>query len=50
MLGTVRDVSYLGVSTSYIVEARGGGSITVYEQNVERATRTELWEPGEEVR
>ena len=50
MLGTVRDVSYLGVSTSYIVEARGGGNITVYEQNVERATRTELWEPGEEVR
>ena len=50
MLGTVRDASYLGVSTSYIVEARGGGLITVYEQNVERATRAELWEPGEEVR
>ncbi len=50
MLGTIRDVSYLGVSTSYIVEARGGATITVYEQNVERATRSELWEPGEEVR
>jgi spermidine/putrescine transport system ATP-binding protein len=50
MLGTVRDVSYLGVSTSYIVETRGGGNVTVYEQNVERATRSELWEPGEEVR
>ena len=50
MLGTIRDASYLGVSTSYIVEARGGGLITVYEQNVERATRAELWEPGEEVR
>ena len=23
--------------------------MTVYEQNVERATRAELWEPGEEV-
>ena len=50
MLGTIVDASYLGVSTSYIVEARGGGMITVYEQNVERATRAELWEPGEEVR
>ncbi|HEY7736977.1 MAG TPA: ABC transporter ATP-binding protein [Candidatus Limnocylindrales bacterium] len=47
--GTVRDASYLGVSTSYIVEARGGARIMVYEQNVERATRSELWEPGEEV-
>ena len=27
-----------------------GGSITVYEQNVQRATRAELWDPGEEVR
>ena len=50
MLGTIVDASYLGVSTSYIVEARGGGLLTVYEQNVERATRAELWEPGEEVR
>ena len=50
MPGTVVDASYLGVSTSYIVEARGGARITVYEQNVERATRAELWEPGEEVR
>ncbi len=24
--------------------------LTVYEQNVERASRTELWAPGEEVR
>ena len=50
MLGTVRDASYLGVSTSYIVETRGGARLTVYEQNVERATRAELWAPGEEVR
>ncbi len=50
LLGTVTDASYLGVSTSYQVETRGGGSVTVYEQNVERATRAELWEPGEEVR
>ncbi len=50
MVGTVKDASYLGVSTSYVVETRGGGTVTVYEQNVERATRAELWEPGEEVR
>jgi spermidine/putrescine transport system ATP-binding protein len=50
LLGTVRDASYVGVSTSYIVEARGGALLTVYEQNVERATRSELWEPGEQVR
>ena len=50
LLGTIRDASYLGVSTSYIVETRSGARITVYEQNVERATRSELWAPGEEVR
>jgi spermidine/putrescine transport system ATP-binding protein len=47
--GIVRDASYLGVSTQYQVEARGGTRLTVYEQNVERATRAELWAPGEEV-
>ena len=43
------DASYMGVSTQYIVEARGGARLTVYEQNVERATKSELWAPGEEV-
>jgi spermidine/putrescine transport system ATP-binding protein len=47
--GVVRDASYIGVSTQYQVEARGGARLTVYEQNVERATRAELWSPGEEV-
>src|SRR5262245_1181623 len=47
--GVIRDASYLGVSTQYQVEARGGARLTVYEQNVERATRAELWSPGEEV-
>jgi spermidine/putrescine transport system ATP-binding protein len=50
LVGVIRDVSYLGVSTSYIVDARGHSSVTVYEQNVERATRAELWRPGEDVR
>ena len=50
MSGVVRDASYLGVSTQYLVEARGGAQIMVYEQNVERATKAELWAPGESVR
>ena len=48
LTGRVRDASYLGVSTQYLVEARGG-ALTVYEQNVERATRAELWTRGDEV-
>lgn len=48
--GVVKDASYLGVSTQYQVEARGGVRLTVYEQNVERATRAELWARGEAVR
>jgi spermidine/putrescine transport system ATP-binding protein len=47
--GTIADASYLGVSTQYQVEARGGARLTVYEQNVERATRGDLWAPGEQV-
>ena len=46
--GVVRDASYLGVSTQYQVESRGG-TLTVYEQNVERATRAELWSRGDAV-
>ena len=49
LTGTVRDASYIGVSTQYIVESPGGNRLMIYEQNVERATRSELWAPGEEV-
>jgi spermidine/putrescine transport system ATP-binding protein len=49
MDGIVRDASYLGVSTQYQVEAPGGARLTVYEQNVERATKSELWSAGERV-
>ena len=48
LVGVVRDASYLGVSTQYLVESLGG-NLTVYEQNVERATRSELWARGDEV-
>jgi spermidine/putrescine transport system ATP-binding protein len=48
LIGVVRDASYLGVSTQYLVESHGD-NLTVYEQNVERATRSELWARGDEV-
>jgi len=47
--GIVVDASYIGVSTQYIVEARGGARLTVYAQNISRATRADLWRPGEQV-
>jgi spermidine/putrescine transport system ATP-binding protein len=49
LTGTIRDVAYIGVSTQYIVETRGATRVTVYEQNMERATKSELWSPGEAV-
>ncbi len=49
LAGTITDASYLGVSTQYIVGLPNGASITVYEQNVQRATKAELWATGENV-
>ena len=50
MRGVVRDASYQGVSTQYIVETRSGARVTVYEQNVERTSHGSLHRPGDEVR
>jgi len=47
--GVVTHASYLGVSTQYIVTLPDGHRVTVFEQNVERATKAELWSPGEEL-
>ena len=47
--GTVVDASYLGVSTSYVVQSRTGARLTVYEQNVERTVHGSLHRPGETV-
>jgi len=47
--GTVTHASYLGVSTQYIVTLADGHKVTVFEQNVERATKSELWTAGEQV-
>ncbi|HEX5451848.1 MAG TPA: ABC transporter ATP-binding protein [Candidatus Limnocylindrales bacterium] len=49
LTGVIADASYLGVSTQYIVALSDGHRVTVYEQNVERATRAELWTSGEAV-
>jgi spermidine/putrescine transport system ATP-binding protein len=47
--GVISHASYLGVSTQYIVTLADGHRVTVFEQNVERATKAELWSSGEEV-
>jgi spermidine/putrescine transport system ATP-binding protein len=47
--GVITDASYLGVSTQYIVQLADGHRVTVYEQNVQRATKAELWATGEQV-
>jgi spermidine/putrescine transport system ATP-binding protein len=49
LTGVIKDASYIGVSTQYIVALTDGHNVTVYEQNVERATKAELWRPGEKV-
>jgi spermidine/putrescine transport system ATP-binding protein len=51
--GTVRDVSYIGVSTQYIVETSTGQDLTVFAQNIGRGERHAargdqvrvLWDP-----
>jgi spermidine/putrescine transport system ATP-binding protein len=47
--GRIVDASYLGVSTSYIVEAGPAARLTVYEQNVERTEHGSLHRPGDTV-
>jgi len=49
LAGTVRDASYVGVSTQYVIETRSGGRMTVYEQNVERTIHGSLYRPGMDV-
>ena len=49
LVGTVADASYMGVSTQYTVATRGGPRVVVYEQNIERTTKDELWARGDEV-
>jgi spermidine/putrescine transport system ATP-binding protein len=47
--GRVIDASYLGASTSYIIESKAGERLTVFEQNVERTSHSSLHRPGDDV-
>ncbi len=47
--GRVRDASYTGVSTQYLVDLIGGRSMTVYEQNMARAGADRIHRPGDTV-
>ncbi|MBF8289898.1 MAG: spermidine/putrescine transporter ATPase subunit [Chloroflexi bacterium] len=47
--GRVVDASYLGASTSYIIQSSAGDRLTVFEQNVERTSHGSLHRPGEAV-
>jgi len=49
LAGRVIDASYLGASTSYIIESKAGERLTVFEQNVERTSHGSLHRPGEDV-
>ncbi len=49
MSGRVVDASYLGASTSYIIQSASGQRLTVFEQNVERTSHGSLHRPGQEV-
>ena len=49
LLGRVVDASYLGASTSYVIESGAGERLTVFEQNVERTSHGSLHRPGEQV-
>ena len=49
LTGLIKDASYVGVSTQYIVETPSGEAVAVYEQNVERTERGSLHRPGETV-
>jgi spermidine/putrescine transport system ATP-binding protein len=47
--GTIRDASYLGVSTQYTVELASGELVTIYEQNVSRTEHGSLYRAGQQV-
>jgi spermidine/putrescine transport system ATP-binding protein len=47
--GRVRDASYAGVSTQYVIAMPSGTELTVYEQNLARAGASTLHRAGDEV-
>ena len=49
LVGRVTDASYLGASTSYVIESPSGGRLTVFEQNLTRTSHGSQHRPGNEV-
>ena len=47
--GRVRDASYTGVSTQYLVDLSTGSTMTVYEQNTARSGANRIHRPGDMV-
>jgi spermidine/putrescine transport system ATP-binding protein len=47
--GRVRDASYTGVSTQYLVDLSTGSTMTVYEQNTARSGADRIHRPGDMV-
>jgi putative spermidine/putrescine transport system ATP-binding protein len=50
VLGTIRDVIYLGINTRYLVELDGGSELTVVEQNLHTTSMDVLGAQGRPVR
>jgi putative spermidine/putrescine transport system ATP-binding protein len=50
VLGTIRDVIYLGINTRYLVELDGGSELTVVEQNLHTTSMDVLGARGRRVR
>jgi spermidine/putrescine transport system ATP-binding protein len=47
--GVITDTLYTGVSTQVRVALADGTSLTIYEQNLARASRSDAWRPGDQV-
>jgi spermidine/putrescine transport system ATP-binding protein len=47
--GVITDTLYTGVSTQVRVELPDGTMLTIYEQNLSRASRSDAWRPGDQV-
>lgn len=47
--GVISDTLYTGVSTQVRVELPDGSTLTIYEQNLSRASRSDAWRPGDQV-
>jgi putative spermidine/putrescine transport system ATP-binding protein len=48
--GRIRDISYLGINTRYVVELHGGGELMVIEQNLNTTSMDVVSAQGREVR